>query len=65
MKNFEVASKQVGATSRGVKLIFRTDFNFAAVSLCDEIVAMRAGLKIIVEMRTASALQPLSPKDSS
>jgi hypothetical protein len=51
--NFEPASKEVIATSRGVK----PNLNFKPAALCDGIVAMRAGLKIFVEMRTANALQ--------
>jgi hypothetical protein len=40
----------------------RPGFDFIAISLCDEIVATGAGLKIFVEMRTASALQHLTQK---
>jgi hypothetical protein len=59
-----MASREVVALARGVKLIFEANPEFEAVSLCDERVAMFAGLKIFVEMHTASALQHLSHKNS-
>jgi hypothetical protein len=40
----------------------RPNPNFIAVSWCDEMMAIFASLKIIVEMRTASALQHLCQK---
>jgi hypothetical protein len=58
--NFETASKEVIATSRGVK----PNLNFKPAALGDEIVAKSAGLKIFMEMRTANALQ-LPPQKNS